>query len=483
MIAMTHVGAHNTSQREYLRDRRATFARPWCTGRRRSVDSGRRDSEPRPGGPNRNSYNPSFVARLVVPFLLPDARARSGRSSRTNCDSDVANNLSATTWAVKPAAGATPIHLDNAGAPGVADGAAPPIDTFPRSTPFETTQGSGQAVLVHRGVAAGSPGCATRLDGHPAAALDVRGRPGEGPRRPGRQLSPGSSCRSRTWRRRITSRSGRRRSPARIRRPRRRLRRRLRPRRRRRHLSRLQDTHRLRRARARRIERGARRHVGRGPSTSARRRVIRRERRANRPGRSARGRTVDCRGQRSSRRRTRIPASTADRTRAPTAPEGWRPRSRPRPRRFCTRSPGGSFDCRGTGLPCRAAGVSSDLHVVAPDGGGSVAQVGFGVLVGADGAESRAAVPAMALDGTQRARIRGRVRPADVHPAALHAELRRRRWRRAAGQQERGARQQTHPSRFYHRRTHRPARSRESQGGAGSGTGERRPFRRRSPLP
>jgi hypothetical protein len=61
------------------------------------------------------------------------------------CDSDITSNVSATTWAVQPAAGATPIHLDNAATPGVADGTNTNIlDTFPRSTPFETAQGSGK---------------------------------------------------------------------------------------------------------------------------------------------------------------------------------------------------------------------------------------------------------------------------------------------------------------------------------------------------
>src|SRR5208283_1439522 len=47
------------------------------------------------------------------------------------------------TWAVQPTASATPIHLANAAAEGVAD-TLPTIDTFPRSTPFKTTQGSGE---------------------------------------------------------------------------------------------------------------------------------------------------------------------------------------------------------------------------------------------------------------------------------------------------------------------------------------------------
>jgi hypothetical protein len=52
---------------------------------------------------------------------------------------------------VTPKANATPVHLDNAAAPGVADialvakGTTPTVlDTFPRSTPFQTTQGAGK---------------------------------------------------------------------------------------------------------------------------------------------------------------------------------------------------------------------------------------------------------------------------------------------------------------------------------------------------
>jgi hypothetical protein len=89
-------------------------------------------------------------------LLYSVATCPAGQETQDTCDSDVANNLdevvtvdggsviyTTTTWAVKPVAGATPVHLDNAAKEGVAD-TLPTIDTFPRSTPFKTTQGSGE---------------------------------------------------------------------------------------------------------------------------------------------------------------------------------------------------------------------------------------------------------------------------------------------------------------------------------------------------
>jgi hypothetical protein len=91
-----------------------------------------------------NSYNPSFAPDSTF-LVFTQTTCPAGLARTTLCDSDISSNLSATTWAVKPAAGATPIHLDNAGAPGVADGNVTSVlDTFPRSTPFQTKQGSGR---------------------------------------------------------------------------------------------------------------------------------------------------------------------------------------------------------------------------------------------------------------------------------------------------------------------------------------------------
>jgi hypothetical protein len=155
MIALTHVGAHNTSQREY---------------------SGGVDVATFTGGalgdpvvvipsqvPGTNSYNPSFVPDSSF-FFFSQSTCPVGQEQQDNCDSDVANNLNATTWAVTPKAGAKAIHLDRAGAPGRADNATTPIDTFARSTPFKTANGSGQlfwfTVASQR-----APGLRNRTDG------------------------------------------------------------------------------------------------------------------------------------------------------------------------------------------------------------------------------------------------------------------------------------------------------------------------------
>jgi hypothetical protein len=56
--------------------------------------------------------------------------------SSGDCDGD--DDPTATTWAIAPQAGAAPVHLDKAGAPGAEDGATTSLhDTFPRNSPFE----------------------------------------------------------------------------------------------------------------------------------------------------------------------------------------------------------------------------------------------------------------------------------------------------------------------------------------------------------
>jgi hypothetical protein len=154
MIAMTHVGAHNTSQREYLGGIDvATFAAGSVTDAGVAVsDAGASLSDPvvvvpssaTSGTNSVNSYNPSFAPDSTFLVFSQTICATSAAKS-DSCDSDIEGNVSATTWAVKPAAGATPLHLDNAAKGGVADGANPSIlDTFPRATPFETKQGTGK---------------------------------------------------------------------------------------------------------------------------------------------------------------------------------------------------------------------------------------------------------------------------------------------------------------------------------------------------
>jgi len=154
MIAMTHVGVHNTSQREYLGGiDLATFAAGSVTDGGVAVGAlGASLGTPvvvipsnvTSGSNSVNSYNPTWspdsTFMLFSQTICPTANAQSEL-----CDSDIEQNVSATTWAVKPAAGAIPFHLDNAAKPGVADGAgAAVLDTFPRATPFETKQGTGK---------------------------------------------------------------------------------------------------------------------------------------------------------------------------------------------------------------------------------------------------------------------------------------------------------------------------------------------------
>lgn len=154
MIAMTHVGQHHTSQMEYLGGIDvATFASGSVVDGGVTVSAGGATlGAPVVVVPSNvttstqavNSYNPSFAPDSTFLVFSQTVCAKSQATSSA-CDSDISSNVSATTWAVQPMAGATPIHLDKAAAPGVADGAnATILDTFPRSTPFQTTQGSGK---------------------------------------------------------------------------------------------------------------------------------------------------------------------------------------------------------------------------------------------------------------------------------------------------------------------------------------------------
>jgi hypothetical protein len=166
MIALTHVGVHNTSQREYFGGIDVATWSSLLDGSA-GLDSSVEAEGPVAGSlgtpivilpsmrPGMNQFNPSFVPDSSF-LLYSVATCPAGQETQDTCDSDVANNLdevvtvdggsviyTTTTWAVKPVAGATPVHLDNAAKEGVAD-TLPTIDTFPRSTPFKTTQGSGE---------------------------------------------------------------------------------------------------------------------------------------------------------------------------------------------------------------------------------------------------------------------------------------------------------------------------------------------------
>jgi hypothetical protein len=154
MIAMTHVGVHNTSQMMYQGgiDVAKFTAGSVNDGGVTVADGGTTLADPFVVVPSNvmnsttavNSYNPDFAPDSTF-MVFTQTTCAAGDFKSDKCDSDISNNTSATTWAVKPEANATPVHLDKAAAPGVADGAnAAILDTFPRATPFETTQGGGK---------------------------------------------------------------------------------------------------------------------------------------------------------------------------------------------------------------------------------------------------------------------------------------------------------------------------------------------------
>ncbi len=154
MIAMTHVGSHNTSQQMYLGGIDVATLAPGAVydGGVALNDGGAALSDPVVVVPSNvknsttavNSYNPDFAPDSTF-LVFTQTTCAANQATSDTCDSDITSNVSATTWAVTPVAQATPIHLANAAAPGVADGPnAPVLDTFPRSTPFETTQGAGK---------------------------------------------------------------------------------------------------------------------------------------------------------------------------------------------------------------------------------------------------------------------------------------------------------------------------------------------------
>ena len=94
--------------------------------------------------PGYNRFNPNFAPDSSFLYYTEVSGCTQATQTTAVCDSDISSNLTDTTWAILPKAGATPIHLDNAGAPGAADNGVIPLDTFPRSTPFETVQGAGK---------------------------------------------------------------------------------------------------------------------------------------------------------------------------------------------------------------------------------------------------------------------------------------------------------------------------------------------------
>ncbi|HQY64437.1 MAG TPA: CSLREA domain-containing protein, partial [Polyangiaceae bacterium] len=89
-----------------------------------------------------NRFTPSFVPDSSF-LLYTQAECPGGDHAAIDCDANA--DSTARTYAVKPATGASPILLANAGSPGVSDGAATALaDTLPKTSPFQTKQGKGK---------------------------------------------------------------------------------------------------------------------------------------------------------------------------------------------------------------------------------------------------------------------------------------------------------------------------------------------------
>ncbi len=148
MIAVTHVGQHYTSQREraggidVIPVQSGVDGGPLGLGAPLTLVPSNVFDDAAGGGFNR--YDPSFAPDSSFLYYTETRGCSPLQWLSWPCDSDIDLNINATTWAIVPKAGATPIHLAAAAAPGLADEGTPPMDTFARSTPFETKQGAGK---------------------------------------------------------------------------------------------------------------------------------------------------------------------------------------------------------------------------------------------------------------------------------------------------------------------------------------------------
>ena len=111
-----------------------------------------------PAATNKNQFNPTFFPDgSLLLYSQVDQASYSGSeanscneaSVRSDGHCDGYSDPGAKTWAVEPQAGATPIRLDKAAAPGIADQLYPPpqttagpgdlMDTYPKPAPFLTS--------------------------------------------------------------------------------------------------------------------------------------------------------------------------------------------------------------------------------------------------------------------------------------------------------------------------------------------------------
>jgi hypothetical protein len=133
LIAIDHVGIHQTSQH------------PLKSGIELMAAAQKGFDMPKtliPAKDGLNRYNPSFSPDSAF-LLYSESTCPGGDNMNGDCDGDA--DPTAKTWAVLAKVGSTPVRLDLAGKPGVADGANTNLsDTFPRFSPFQQSQGKGR---------------------------------------------------------------------------------------------------------------------------------------------------------------------------------------------------------------------------------------------------------------------------------------------------------------------------------------------------
>lgn len=133
LIALDRVGIHQTSQHplksgiELMAAAQKGFDMP-------------KTLVPQKDGLNR--YNPSFSPDSAF-LLYSESTCPGGDNQNGDCDGDA--DTTAKTWAVLAKIGSTPVRLDRAGKPGIADKTNTNLsDTFPRFSPFQQQQGKGR---------------------------------------------------------------------------------------------------------------------------------------------------------------------------------------------------------------------------------------------------------------------------------------------------------------------------------------------------
>jgi hypothetical protein len=137
LIAITHVGIHNTSQQ------------PFNCGIDLITKNGTGWNAPATLVPivsGLSRYNPNISPDSTF-LLYSESTCPNGDNMSTDCHGD--SDPSAKVWAVMARAGAKPLLLSKVAAPGVMDaGATDLTDTFARFSPFQEKQGAGRLFWV-----------------------------------------------------------------------------------------------------------------------------------------------------------------------------------------------------------------------------------------------------------------------------------------------------------------------------------------------